>query len=79
MYCPPSEYIEAKSAKALAVFWAVRFCMEMKFWQVIFEGNAAQVIDDICSPIPYLSKSGHITESIALDRSSLDICQIYSC
>jgi ribonuclease HI len=59
--------IEAKSAEALAVFWAVRFCMKMDFRETIFEGDAAQVIDDICSPLPHLSKSGHITESIALN------------
>jgi hypothetical protein len=59
--------IEAKSVEALAAFWAVRFYMEMKFREVIFEGDAAQVIDDICSPLPHLSKSGHITESSALD------------
>jgi hypothetical protein len=41
--------------------------MEMEFRKVIFEGDVAQVIDDICSPLPHLSKSSHITESIAHD------------
>jgi hypothetical protein len=59
-----SQKIEAKSAEALATFWAVRFCLEMEFREVIFEGDVAQVIDDICSPLPHLSSSGHITESI---------------
>jgi hypothetical protein len=59
--------IEAKSAEALAAFWAIRFCVEMEFREVIFEGNAAQVIDEICSPLPHLSKSGHIIESITHD------------
>jgi hypothetical protein len=58
--------IEAKSVEALAAFWAVRFCMELEFREVIFE-DTAQVIDEICSPLPHLSKSGHFTESITHD------------
>jgi hypothetical protein len=63
--------IEAKSAEALAAFWAVRSCLEMEFHEVIFEGDVAQVIDDICSHLPHLSSSGHITESIVLDTYHL--------
>ncbi|XP_062166888.1 uncharacterized protein LOC133873172 [Alnus glutinosa] len=66
-----SQKIEAKSAEALAAFWAVRFCLEMEFREVIFEGDAAQVIDDICSTLPHLSSSGHIIESIVHDTYHL--------
>jgi hypothetical protein len=31
---------------------------------VILEGDAAQVVNDIISPLPHLAKSGHLTESI---------------
>jgi len=59
--------IEAKLVEALVAFWVIRFCMEMEFREIIFEGDAAQVIDDICSLLPHLSNSGHITESIVHD------------
>lgn len=61
-----SQKIEAKSAEALATFWAVRFCLEMEFREVIFEGDAVQVIDDFCSPLPHLSSSGHILKVLSM-------------
>lgn len=55
---------EACVAEALAALWAVKFCKEVGFFEVILEGDAAQVVNDIISPLPHLAKSGHLTESI---------------
>jgi hypothetical protein len=55
---------DACVAEALAALWAVKFSKEVGFFEVILEGDVLQVVKDIMSPVPHLSKSGHITESI---------------
>jgi len=42
----------------------VRFCKEVGFFEVILDGGASQVVNEIRSPLPHLSKSGHLIESI---------------
>jgi hypothetical protein len=49
---------------------AVLFCKEVGFLQVIFEGDASQVISDINSPHPHFSKAGHLTKSVIRELES---------
>jgi hypothetical protein len=58
---------------------AVLFCKELGLSEVIFEGDAAQVISDINSPPPpHFSKAGHITECI-IGAKKDSICRFCSC
>ncbi|XP_062174656.1 uncharacterized protein LOC133879872 [Alnus glutinosa] len=56
--------VDPKTAEAMAAFWAIQFCKEVGFFDVLFEGDAAQVVADINSKISHLSKYGHFVESI---------------
>jgi hypothetical protein len=56
--------VEGKLAEAMAALWAVLFGREAGFSEVVFEGDAAQVVAEIHSPPPYLSTNGHMIESI---------------
>jgi hypothetical protein len=56
--------IDARIVEAMAAFWAVRFCKKVGFFEVILEGDTIQVVDEIRSPLPHLSKFGQLTESI---------------
>lgn len=56
--------MDPKSAESMAALKAVLFCKEVGFSQVIFEGDASQVILDINSPPPHFSKAGHLTEIV---------------
>lgn len=51
-------------AEAMATLWAVKFCKEVGLFEMILEGDAAQVGNDIISSLPHLAKSSHLTESI---------------
>jgi hypothetical protein len=53
---------------------AFQFAKEVGFLDAIFEGDAAQVIEDINSDPPYLSRASHILESIHVERQSLCTC-----
>jgi ribonuclease HI len=56
--------VDPKTAEAMAALWAVQFCKEVGFFEVLFEGDAAQVVADIKSKRPQFSKSGIFVESI---------------
>jgi hypothetical protein len=56
--------VEPLIAKAMAAHWAVLFCKEVGFFEVVFEGDSAQVVGEILSNPPYLSSSGHLIESL---------------
>jgi len=42
----------------------MQFSKEAGFWEVIFEGDAAQVVKEIKSDPPFLSKVRHFIEGI---------------
>jgi ribonuclease HI len=65
---------DAKTAESLAVLEAVQFAKETGFLDAIFEGDAAQVIEEINSNPPYLSRADHILESIHVEWRSLRTC-----
>jgi ribonuclease HI len=54
--------VDAKTTEAMAAFWAVLFSKAEGFLDAIFEGDSAQVVAEVSSSPPYLSKNG--TESI---------------
>lgn len=56
--------VESKTAEIMAAFCALEFSKEAGFFEVIFEGDAAQVVADINMVSLNLSKTGHLTESI---------------
>jgi len=66
--------MDAKTAESLAALEAVLFAREAGFLDAIFEGDAAHIIAEINSNPPYLSRSGHILESIHVERQSLHTC-----
>jgi hypothetical protein len=65
---------DAKTTESLAMLEAVQFAKEAGFLEAIFEGDAANVIEEINSDPPYLSRACHILESIHVERQSLHTC-----
>jgi hypothetical protein len=57
-------FVKPKMVEAMAALWAVLFCKEVGFFEVVFEGDSAQVVGEILSNPTYLSSSGHLIESI---------------
>jgi len=62
---------DAKTAESLAALEAFQFAKEAGFLDVIFEGDATHIIEEINSNPPYLSRAGHILESIHVEWRSL--------
>jgi hypothetical protein len=58
-------FVDPKTAEAMAALWAVLFCKECGFLDVIFEGDASQVVNEIHSKPPFLSTTSHLIESIS--------------
>jgi ribonuclease HI len=66
---------DAKVAETIAALGAVTFSSEAGFFDVICEGDAAQVVADINSDPPFLSSTGHFIESIHLEMLGLRSCR----
>jgi ribonuclease HI len=64
--------IDAHSAELMAASYAVSFYLEVGFFHVIFEGDALNVIREVNSNPPYLSKSGHFIEGIKQEVLNLN-------
>jgi ribonuclease HI len=56
--------INAPTAEALATIYAINFCRELGHTNIIFEGDALQVIKAIESEGPYLTSYGHLIDCI---------------
>jgi ribonuclease HI len=63
--------VDAKIAEAMAAIYAVLFCKEVGFLDVIFEGDALQVVREMNSKPPYASRIGHYVESFQQERVGL--------
>lgn len=59
-----SMVIDAHTAELMAASHAVTFSLEVGFFDVIFEGDALNVIREVNSSPPYLFRSGHFIEGI---------------
>jgi hypothetical protein len=66
--------MDAKIAETLVAPEAVLFMKEVGFLSVIFEGDTAQIILEINSDPPYLSRFGHLLEIIYIGRQNLRTC-----
>lgn len=55
---------DAHTAELMAASYAVNFCLEVGLFNVIFEGDALNVIREVNSNPPFLSRSGHFVEGI---------------
>jgi ribonuclease HI len=53
----------------MAALCAMNFCKEAGFFEVLFEGDATQVVKEINSAPPFLSKIGHFIKSIHSEMS----------
>jgi hypothetical protein len=63
--------VDAKIAEAMAAIHAVLFCKKVGFLDMIFEGNALQVVREMNSKPPYASRIGHYVESFQLEHVGL--------
>jgi len=59
---------DPKTAEFMAALQAVQFSKEVSFWDVIFEGDAAQVVKEITTHSSRFAKVGHFIESIYLEK-----------
>jgi len=59
-----SMLIDAHIAELMAASYAVTFSLEVGFFDVIFEEDALNVIREVNSSPPYLSRSGHFIKGI---------------
>jgi ribonuclease HI len=56
--------VDPKVVEVMAALNAVQFCKEVGFLDVMLEGDASQVIREVNSGPPILSRIGHFVESI---------------
>jgi ribonuclease HI len=59
---------DPKMAEVMAAVLAMHFSKEIGMFDVIFEGDAAQVINEINSEPPYSSRIGHFLENIHQEK-----------
>jgi hypothetical protein len=60
--------VDSKTIEVMAALFAMQFSKEVGFLDVIFEGDAAQVVKEINSVRPYVSRVGHFLENIHLEK-----------
>jgi hypothetical protein len=68
---PQTSWEAGQDHKSLEALYAVLFSKSFGFLEVVFEGDASQVISDINSPPPHFSKAGQFTESVLSKSKSL--------
>jgi hypothetical protein len=56
--------VEPKLAEVMAALHPVMFCKEVGFLDVVFEGDALQVIQEIIADLPLHARIGHFVDSI---------------
>jgi ribonuclease HI len=66
--------IDAYTAELLAASYAVIFCLETGFFDIIVEGDALKVIKDVNSIPPFLSQNGHLIEGIKQEMQQFRSC-----
>jgi len=65
--------INPKTAEIMAALQAVQFSKEVGFWDVIFEGDAAQVVKELTTHSLSFSKVGHFMESIQVEKQHFQL------
>jgi hypothetical protein len=59
--------VAPKMVETMAAYYAVQFCREVGFFDVILEGDASQVVQEINQNSPNYTTAGHFIESIQHD------------
>jgi len=62
---------DPRTAESLATLYVIMFSKSFGLLEVVFEGNASQVIFDINSPLPHFSKVGQFTKSVISESKDL--------
>jgi hypothetical protein len=71
--------VDASTTEAMGALWAVQFSKEVGFFDVIFKGDATQIVSKINSGPPFLSRVGHFIESIHMEKQGFrSIAFIYT-
>jgi ribonuclease HI len=60
--------VDPKTTEVIAALFAMHFSKEVSFLDVIFEGDATQVVKEINSTPPYVSRVCHFLENIHLEK-----------
>jgi hypothetical protein len=60
-----------KLAEAMIAYEAVVFCKEAGFYEIILEGDAKQVVDDVKSRTTNHDAVGHFVEGIITEMQGL--------
>lgn len=63
--------VEPVVAKALAALYAVNFCREMNFYDILMEGDALQIVSAVKMESKYWSRYGHIVDGIKVGLHTL--------
>jgi hypothetical protein len=66
--------VDAKTAETMVALGAVRFIKEVGFFDAIFEGDVTQIILEINSGLPHLSRLCHFLENIYMEKQFLRSC-----
>ena len=64
--------VEPAGAEALAATHAVAFAREMGFGQIIFEGDALKIVNDVNSEGPCTSMHGHFVKGIQAEMQAFE-------
>jgi hypothetical protein len=62
--------IDPHGAEAIATLAAVLFSKEVGFFDVIFEGDALQIVQEINTVLPSYSNCGHFIEGVKQELGS---------
>jgi ribonuclease HI len=60
-----------KLVEAMIAYEAVVFCKEVGFYEIILEGDAQQVVNDVNSRTPNHDVAGHFVEGIIMEMQGL--------
>jgi hypothetical protein len=66
--------VDAKTAETMVALGAVQFIKEVGLVDAIFEGDVTQIILEINSGLPHLSRLCHFLESIYMEKQFLRSC-----
>jgi hypothetical protein len=71
--------VEPKMAEVMAALFAISFCREVGFFEVMFEGDVLQVVQEINTGNPPLSRIGHFVESIKKELEGFRFSSVSYC
>jgi ribonuclease HI len=66
-------------AEAVAALFALYFCFEMGFTNIVSEGDSLQVIKGLCVPDFFIDRIWHFMEAIRQKASCFSVCKWSHC